>query len=611
MALKAEEVYAILKKQIQQGGGTPGPAGVGIQKIELTDTEGLVDTYTITYTDGSTTTFTVTNGADGQDGATDYNDLTNKPSINGVTLDGNKTSEDLDINTQDPQKQLETYIENYYAIRRTGKVYQTKIWKFASNPTPIGEKLMDNAGLVFEPSTDTEEGQDDYLNGFHPLFEWVYVNYVRDENGMPHPTAIEGDSNFQTSGAVDVGAMQPSFWWKRDTSNADYDLITISDLPHPELGLVPWSECASPDGGVLPWCIGSAFFSSEASDGMPRSQPGAKPERNQSHNNMITNYQEKGEGYWGAGADHNTFQIVFNAIKLPSKSSQSGYAGVSSWNFQYEASIQRSSEDTFFPVTNSQAENLVVGGYVSVGYGSNNSGEINIDRGQTSVHAYADDVKILSLEAMEDGQNTAVYLDIEGSGFTTEPHDYGSGITAPIIMSSMHSWSGLTMAVKGRHDGSPVSNTDGKHPYRVQGREYMVGGYQVASDAVMNLNSDFTKDVYVAKKGTAHSTVWNTISSTYKKIGTIPAAAAGNNADFWIGDYGIDEETGGWWPATEGSGSSQGTGDRVYAGGASATSGQREYLQGGSLGSGSAAGSSSLVCGGWLGGGFWYCLSRD
>lgn len=521
-----------------------------------------------------------------------------------VGPDGNLTPGDAGMN-------LEKFIENFYAIRRTGKVYQTKIWKFASNPTPTGEKLLDNAGLVFEPSTDTTEGQDDYLNGQNPLFEWVYVNYIRDENGMPHPTAIEGDSNFQTSGAVDVGAMQMSFWWKRDTSNANYDLITISDLPHPELELVPWSECASPDGIVLPWCIGSAFLSSKASDGMLRSQPGKKPERNQSHNNLITNYQEKGSGYWGAGAEHDTFQIVFNAIKLPSKSSQSGYAGVSSWDFQYEASVQRSDEDTFFPVTNSQAANLVVGGYVSVGYGSNNSGEINIDRGQSSVHAYADDVKILKLEAMEDGQNTAVYLDIEGSGFTTEPHDYGSGVTAPIIMSSMHAWSGLTAAVKGRHDGSPVSNTDGKHPYRVQGREYMVGGYQVASDTVMNLNSDFTKDVYVAKKGTAHSSSWATIEETYKKIGTIPAAAAGNNADWWVGDYGIDEETGGWWPAAEGSGSSQGTGDRVYAGGTSATAGQREYLQGGFLGGGSGAGSSFLHCWGGLGGGSWNYLSRD
>lgn len=68
MALKAEEVYAILKKQIQSGGGTPGPAGVGIQKIEKTGTDGLVDTYTITYTNGQTTTYTVTNGADGEKG---------------------------------------------------------------------------------------------------------------------------------------------------------------------------------------------------------------------------------------------------------------------------------------------------------------------------------------------------------------------------------------------------------------------------------------------------------------------------------------------------------------------------------------------------------------
>ena len=68
MSLKPDEVYAILKKQIQSGGGTPGPAGVGIQKIEKTGTDGLVDTYTITYTNGQTTTYTVTNGADGEKG---------------------------------------------------------------------------------------------------------------------------------------------------------------------------------------------------------------------------------------------------------------------------------------------------------------------------------------------------------------------------------------------------------------------------------------------------------------------------------------------------------------------------------------------------------------
>ena len=39
--------------------------GANISNIQKTGTSGLVDTYTITLTDGTTTTFTVTNGADG------------------------------------------------------------------------------------------------------------------------------------------------------------------------------------------------------------------------------------------------------------------------------------------------------------------------------------------------------------------------------------------------------------------------------------------------------------------------------------------------------------------------------------------------------------------
>ena len=42
--------------------GIKGDTGNGISKIEKTSTEGLVDTYTITFTNGTTTTFTITNG---------------------------------------------------------------------------------------------------------------------------------------------------------------------------------------------------------------------------------------------------------------------------------------------------------------------------------------------------------------------------------------------------------------------------------------------------------------------------------------------------------------------------------------------------------------------
>lgn len=51
---------------IPAGNGEPG---VGIASIVKTDTDGLEDTYTITYTDGNTFNYTITNGRDGVDGA--------------------------------------------------------------------------------------------------------------------------------------------------------------------------------------------------------------------------------------------------------------------------------------------------------------------------------------------------------------------------------------------------------------------------------------------------------------------------------------------------------------------------------------------------------------
>ena len=52
-------------------GGIQGPAGeegVGIVSISKTGSAGLVDTYTVTYSDGDTDTFTVTNGQNGTNG---------------------------------------------------------------------------------------------------------------------------------------------------------------------------------------------------------------------------------------------------------------------------------------------------------------------------------------------------------------------------------------------------------------------------------------------------------------------------------------------------------------------------------------------------------------
>ena len=504
------------------------------------------------------------------------------------------------------QEMLEKTIENYYALRRTGKVYQTKLWKTASNPTSAGEKLLDNAGLVFEPSTDTVLGQDDYLNGQNSLFEWVHVNYIRDADGSPRPIAIEGMEEYKTSGSVDVGAMQMSFWWDWDDSAEEYTLVTISDTPHPELNLKPWPECVRADGTVMPWCIGSAYISGIASDDLLRSQPGLPPEAYMSHNKMITEYGKKGEGYMGAGASHMLFQIIFNTIKGATKNTQTLYKGTTSYSWQYDASVQRAEKATYFPVTNDQAANILVGSSVYVGYGANNAGTLNKDRGLATMRQYADMARVLRIEDLDEN-NKAVYLDIS-EGFDTTPVQLTEELSSPIIMSSMHWYSGETDKVLGHHDGSPVSNTDGKHPYRVQGREYAVGGYIVAADTVLDFQEDYSKDVYIAPRGVAHSSSGATIRETYTKIGNIPAEEG--SADWWVGDIAVDVETGGWYPSVKGASDSQGFGDRCYAGG-TATSGTREFLQNGDLRSGSHGGPAFVNCWGALGVAYWDYFGCD
>lgn len=487
-----------------------------------------------------------------------------------------------------------------FKFPRTGKVYTVKIPKFATNQTTVCEKLDDNVGLVCEPSTDTVEGRDDYAD--IPLFRWYNCNYLRDSHGHAYPTAIEGISeDYATTGSVDVGVIQMAPYIKWEDAD-DYNILSITDTPREGYRL--WCEATS-DGKDYPYVIHSKDFSGIAEDGLPRSQPNLKPKRANSYQNLITEYAKKGDGYFGAREARNTWQIIFDMIKYATKSSRSVFAGCTSYNYQYAASIQREDKLTYFPLTKAQAANILVGSCVSVGYGSNNNGAINNDRSISTIHKYADDVRVLRIEALDD-TNSAVYLDIE-DGFDTMPIALTDTLSAPITLSTMHWWSGSTDAVIGHHDGSLTSNTDGKHPYRAQGLEYAVGGFFLASDTVMDVQPDCSKNVLVAPPEAKRLTDAAQAVQNYRLIGNIPGNAG---VDYWIGDIALDLDSGVSYPCAIGSGDRTGVGDRIWIGGTS-TSGQREYLRGGNLWSGSHAGSSFLACGAGLGGADWNFLAAD
>lgn len=557
--MKADEVFAVLKKRIEQGGVTDET----IKKI--------VEQY---FEENPVQIIT-----------------DNTLSVAGAPADALSTGNAIK-NVSDSFKDI--FLEKFFSLQRTGKVYGVKVFKSTFNPTPICEKTRDNAGLICEPSTDTVENQDDYEN--IPLFKWYEVNYKRYDDGFAYPTAFIGDSNYKTDGDADIGAMQMTFYYAWLDVSDEYRELVISDTPHEELGLKPWEQAVRADGTIMPYFIQSRHTSVIGSDGLLHSQRG-KVARNQSYQNMITNYGKKGTGYTGAGSSRFTFAQIFNLIKYANKSSQDSMAGVTSWNIQYPASVQSADKHNYFPVTNAQANNLQVGLCVSVGY-ADTSG--SLDRGASSVHAYADDVKITAIETLDDS-NKAVYLDCQ-------PFDTLPVGERQIYITSMHAHSGDTDVVIGHHDGSPVSNSDGKHPCRIQGIEYLFGGAMIASDTVMVFKPDYSKDVYVAPRGTRHVTDENAIKSSYLLVGNIAASADGKGSDYWTGD--VEQKYGAWLPTNQVTNSGQGNKDMVYAGGAT-TGGTREYYQGGHLGLGANAGFCCLNC--WLGLGLanWDYLSAD
>ena len=471
-------------------------------------------------------------------------------------------------------------VGDFFDLRRTGKIYRTRFYTFAKNPTCEGTKLLDNAGLQYEPSTDTVEGKDDYLNGEHPLFEWYNCNYKRNADGTAYPTAIEGEDGYTTTGNVDVGVIQPSFYYNFETNAEEgYIDVTISDMPHTlrtDIVLYPWNECLQADGTVLPWCIGSKYISSIGDDGLLRSLPDRQPEENTSYENMITNYQKKGAGYWGAGAERNTFQIIFILIKGATKNSQSLFAGCTDYSIAVPVSI-KSTETSVYVVTSEDVSGLIIGTPVYVAHRSN--GDIAIDIAPT---------KVIKIETI-DSNDTAIYLDVKSESFIS---------TAELVYDKSkylvnRAWySGTTNNVVGKHDGSMISNTNSKFPYRIQGREYSVGLPMVASDTVMVLKDDFTRDVYVAHRGSRHTTDESNIKKNYNLIGSIPAQAD-TSQEYWVGDIEINTDTGAWFPSCQGSGDSQGFADSIITDNYPSLA---SYTYGGKVTDGSYGGFVSLEC---------------
>ena len=178
-----------------------------ILSIEKTDTSGLIDTYTITYSDNTTSTFIVVNGAEGPQGIQGQpgeNGVTPTVSINeegywvinGVVTSFKATGKDgtsLMTGHGQPAPNEGSVGDTYYDVD-TGNIY-------VKNETGWGQPIGNNQGASVlvgngEPSSSDGKVGDSYIDANTGNI------YVKGENGWNQPIGNNQGSSFLTgSGA--------------------------------------------------------------------------------------------------------------------------------------------------------------------------------------------------------------------------------------------------------------------------------------------------------------------------------------------------------------------------------------------------------------------------
>ena len=473
---------------------------------------------------------------------------------------------------------IEQALSNYFALRRNGLVFTTKIYKYATSTSPVGVKMNANENMVCEPSVGRAKGRDDYER--YGLFHHFTCNFSVDENGFNHVDALEGQTGFTKYGKVQVGEVTMSAWFGIEDT-ADAVLYHYSDS-QTELTPHPMKESINPDGTLSPFMIHAKYAAGDI-DGMPYSSKGLAPANGCqaaqaknpiSYAGMITYMHKLGGHYCGTTSWDLFYRQLMMIIRYATTHSQSIMAGCTSYSFQNMNLVEETGVMRVV-LTKAQAANYVVGSYVSIG---ELGAETNKDRYYEYMHNLAYSVQITKIEDVDD-TNAAIYVDAP-EAFDTTP---------TTCISTMPWHTGSTDEVAGS-DGSPNSNTNGKNPYKIQGIETCIGAYEVLGNVVMDIvtgaDGNPVRDVYVCENASILTGTIATVKTTYKKAkAQIPYTAASWK---YISEETIDTDLGIMIPTGVSAGSATGFADGLYTD--TGTSGQREWLALGALNYGAFAG---------------------
>ena len=382
----------------------------------------------------------------------------------------------------------------WFDLHRTGWHGGVTFPQFASSQSPLGTKTGDNADVVVQTSTATTKGRNDLADKpvTDLMFNGIEVNGYVDEDGEPHITAVKGSPEFSRDGSngdVYMAFLTP--FYKRIYNDTE-DSWDFAD--HQLDGMKPWDGAVRQDGTYRSFYFVAKYPGVYNDENIVSSISGKKLIRDVSHNGQISMFAKKGTQYCGMTSTDVAWAQWMSDMKFANRNSGATMMGaMNSYYLQYPATVEESDVKRII-ISKANAKNLLVGSFVSIGYGTAYNGIVDLDRGRSNnPHKYADDVEILKIEDYDDN-NSAVYIDAPET-FSTAPVALTDSLTSKIYLSTMHWHTGSCDEVLGP-DGSPTSCTSGKEPFVLSGVELGHGGYMVIADIIMSGVYDSDADTY-------------------------------------------------------------------------------------------------------------------
>lgn len=486
-------------------------------------------------------------------------------------------------------------------LHKDGKKYGVHFDNYDVTPSSKGTRLFDAVGMTAAPSTNTVRAVNDFDG--KGCFAYLEVNGSVDENGDFQVKYIKDIDNEFSRTKYDTWCLYLTQYVYRKFDSNGEDTV-ISDTRHSAEWL-PEGCAIRPDGTIRPFVAIAKYMSGDNADGIASSISGVSP-KNYSFQSALTKFRTKGTQYCAETSQDSERMTRLMEIAFATRNSQAVMSGCNYWWYQYAATVQETDVERII-ISKSNANNLVVGGTVSIGNATalDSNGKPNNDRGYGGLHAKANKVRITKIEAYDDN-NSAVYVDNGGQKFSTSPTTV-SGVTCDTVISTMPWNTGSCDDVLGSC-GSPISNTSGKEPYILFGVEMSSGFWEPKGNTVMKIENHVMRP-YICYDCTKMTT-------------------AGATTDDWIAlGYVIPDNKGNWkyisklgyvaddpevrYPIEVAATSSTGYADGLYTENLeNAGDGQREVLGSGNLGYGTLGGRRCAYLGNGLSDSSWSFAAR-